>query len=151
MNYLTIFDVSMKILGYYHKKYIWLTGFIVWTLLIILVSMIPISKEVLQQNTRNFRLDYLEHFLAYFAFGTFYILWRGDRSYSIKGVELIILFAVACTFSFLTEYVQLLIPGRTFNIIDVVYNLAGVLSSIMIIYFYFVRYYLRKKYLSIEA
>lgn len=134
----------MKILKYYHKKYIWLTGFILWTLFILLVSVIPDTTEIIQQSNGNFRLDYLEHFLAYFTFGTLYILWRGDRDFSIKVVELAVLFAVACSFSFLTEYMQLLIPGRAFNIIDVVYNLAGVLGSILIIYFYFVRYYLRK-------
>ncbi|MCK4745830.1 MAG: VanZ family protein [Bacteroidales bacterium] len=141
----------MKILKYYHKKYIWLTGFILWTLFILFVSMIPNSKEIVQQNGTSFRLDYLEHFLAYFAFGTLYILWRGDRDFSIKGIELAVLFAVACSFSFLTEYMQLIIPGRTFNIIDVVYNLAGVLGSILIIYFFFVRYYLRKKHSAPEA
>ena len=113
--------------------------------------MIPNSKEIVQQNGTNFRLDYLEHFLAYFAFGTLYILWRGDRDFSIKGVELAVLFAVACSFSFLTEYMQLIIPGRTFNLIDVVYNLAGVLGSILIIYFFFVRYYLRKKHSALQA
>lgn len=141
----------MKILNYYHKKYIWLAGFILWTLFILFVSLIPNSKEIVQQNGTNFRLDYLEHFLAYFAFGTLYILWRGDRDFSIKGIELAVLFAVACSFSFLTEYMQLIIPGRTFNLIDVVYNLAGVLGSILIIYFFFVRYYLRKKHSSLEA
>ena len=141
----------MKILKYYHKKYIWLTGFILWTLFILLVSVIPDTTEIIQQSTENFRWDYLEHFLAYFAFGTLYILWRGDRDFSIKGVELAVLFAVVCSFSFLTEYMQLLIPGRAFNIIDVVYNLAGVLGSILIIYFYFVRYYLRKKHSALEA
>ncbi len=140
----------MKILKYYHKKYIWLTGFIVWTLFILLVSVIPDSKEIIEQSTENFRWDYLEHFLAYFAFGTLYILWRGDRYFSIKGVELAVLFAIACSFSFLTEYMQLLVPGRTFNIIDVVYNLAGVLSSILIVYFYLVRHYMRKKNLIIK-
>ncbi|MFC2115372.1 VanZ family protein [Bacteroidota bacterium] len=139
----------MKILKYYHKKYIWLTGFIIWTLFILFVSLVPDSKEIIEQSTENFRWDYLEHFLAYFAFGTLYILWRGDRDFTIKGLELAVLFAVACSFSFLTECLQMLIPGRTFNIIDVVYNLAGVLGSILVIYYYLIRYYLRKKHLSI--
>ena len=51
MNYLSIFGVAMKIVKYYHKKPIWLTGFIVWTLFIIFVSVIPNSKEVLPEST----------------------------------------------------------------------------------------------------
>ena len=138
----------MKIVKYYHKKRIWLTGFIVWTLFIIFVSVIPNSKEVLPESAGNFRLDYLEHFLAYFAFGTLYIFWRGDRNYSIRGIELAILFAVACSFSFLTEYLQLIIPGRTFNMMDVIYNLTGVLSSILLIYYFLIRHYFRKTQLK---
>ena len=141
----------MKILKYYHKKYIWLVGFIAWTLFIVLLTVMPDSKEVIQQATENFRWDYPLHFLAYFAFGTLYILWRGDSNFSIRGIELFVLFAISCSFAVLTEYLQLLIPGRTFNYIDVIYNLAGVLSSILVVYFYLIRFYLRKKHSTIKV
>ena len=141
----------MKILRFYHMKYIWLTGFILWTLFITVLSVMPYSREFIEQNSRILKWDSLQHFLAYFAMGTFYIMWRGDRSYSIKWGELAVIFAVACSFSFFTEYVQLIIPGRNFNIIDMIYNLAGVLGSILIVYFYLVRYYLRKKQLSVQV
>ena len=129
----------------YHKKYIWLSMFIIWTLLIIFLSVMPNFNEVIKQNSYKFRLDYLFHFFAYFAFGSIYVFWRGNRNYEIKGVELAILIAVTISFSILTEYVQLLIPGRTFNMVDIIYNISGVICGIGFTYFYIVRYFLRKR------
>jgi VanZ family protein len=105
----------------------------------------PNFNEAIKQNRIEFRLDYLLHFLAYFAFGSLYVLWRGNRQYEIKGVEMAILIALTISFSILTEYIQLLIPGRTFNMVDILYNITGVIIGIGFTYFYIVRYFLRKR------
>lgn len=141
----------MRLLKFYYRKSIWLILFIFWTLLIISTSMIPYSGVSGEPGSSGFRWDYLEHFLAYFAFGSLYILWRSDRNFTIRKLELALLFTLATCFSILTEYIQIFIPGRAFNYIDVLYNLAGVISSILLIYFYLIRYYLRKKHLSFET
>ena len=141
----------MRLYRYYHKKTIWLTGFIAWTLFILSLTVIPDTDQMIQKHSAEFRWDYLEHFLAFFIFGTLYILWRGDSNYSIRGIELFLMFSVAFSFATLTEILQLAIPGRTFNPIDVIYNLAGVLSSILLVYFYLVRHYLRKKHSIINS
>ena len=139
----------MAIYEYYHKKNLWLTVFIVWTLLILAGTVIPDTKEVIAQKTANFRWDYLEHFLAYFIFGSLCILWRSDTNYSIKGGEGLIMIALTFAFAVLTEFIQILIPGRAFNVIDITCNLSGVLGSIFFVYFYLVRHYLRKKHSGI--
>ena len=141
----------MAIYHYYHKKYIWLTGFILWTLFILLATVIPDTGKVIQQKTENFRWDYLEHFIAYFVLGTLFILWRGDKNFSIRKTELIIIFATAGSYAILTEFLQLLIPGRAFNIIDILFNLTGVLCSIIFVYFYILHYYLKKKQSTITT
>jgi len=149
--FLRIFENSMRLLKFYYKKSIWLILFIFWTLLIISTSMIPYSGATGEPGSSGFRWDYLEHFLAHFAFGTLYIMWRSDRSFNIRNLELALMFTVSICFSILTEFIQLFVPGRAFNYIDVLYNLAGVLSAILLIYFLLIRYYLRKKHLSIET
>ncbi len=141
----------MKMLRFYHNKPIWLISFMLWSLFIILASVLPDSRQVIKESTVSFRWDYLAHFLAYFAFGTFYILWRGDSEYSIRGRELLILFAATCSFAVLTEYMQLFIPGRAFNLIDIIYNLAGVLGSILLVYLCLIRYYFRRKLTAFKA
>ena len=141
----------MRLLRFYYRKNIWLILFILWTLLIVSLSMIPYSGVAKEPGSSGFRWDYLEHFLAHFAFGTLFILWRSDRRFNIPNLELALIFALTLCFSFLTEYIQLYIPGRAFNYIDVLYNLAGVVSSILLVYFFCIRVYLRKKHLSLET
>ncbi len=141
----------MWFMKYYHNKSIWLILFILWTLLILLVSLIPYSTETARQSISEFRWDYLEHFLAYFAFGSFYVLWRSDRNFSMRSLELALMFAVTISFSLMTEYLQLLVPGRRFNLIDAAYNLAGVLGSILLVYFYLIRHFMRKRQSAIKV
>jgi len=57
-----------------------------------------------------------------------------------------ILIAVTCFFSLLTEYAQVLIPGRNFNVIDMLFNLAGVFGGLLITYFILIRLLLRRKF-----
>ena len=125
--------------------------FLFWTGLIILLSVIPYSREVAERSESVIRWDYLEHFLVYFAFGSLYIIWRSGRHFRISNLDFLLMFIITFSFSILTEYVQILIPGRAFNYIDVAYNLTGVLLSIIIVYFYLVRYYIRRKQSAIEV
>lgn len=141
----------MWFLKYYHNKGIWLVLFVFWTLLILVVSLVPYSAEKTLQSTSAFRWDYLEHFLAYFIFASFYVLWRSDRNFSMRNLELVLMFGVFIGFSLLTEYAQILVPGRRFNLLDAAYNLAGVLGSILLVYFYLVRHRMRKKYSALNA
>ena len=135
-------------LKWYHRKYFWFILFVFWTLLLVFVSVYPDSKKIVIEGKSDFRWDYLEHFVAYSVFGGLYIVWRANADFTIRNIELAFLFSITCVFSMLTEYVQLLIPGRSFNVIDMLYNVVGVLIGILVTYFLIIRYYLRKKYAS---
>jgi len=130
---------------FYYKKAIWLSLTIAWTLLIIYLSVRPGTNELLKKQFLEVRTDYLLHFLAYFAFGSLYVLWRGNRQFEIRSIELAILTAAAISFSILMEYIQLLIPGRTFNVVDMVYNILGVIGGVGFTYFYVVRRFLKRR------
>jgi len=147
---LLIFGHPMWLLKFYNRKPVWLILFILCTAVIILLSIIPYSPEKAVRAESDFRWDYLEHFLAFFTFGSLYVVWRSDRNYHMRGMELLFLFIVAGGFSMGTEYVQLYIPGRAFNLIDFTYNMAGVLGSILIVYVYLIRQYLRKRHSRIK-
>jgi len=133
-------------LKFYNKKSIWLVLFILWALLLIIVSVYPYSDKDIFEGESHFRWDYLEHLVAYLVLGGLYIIWRSNADFTIKTIELVFLFSVTCLFSILIEYVQVLIPGRSFNFIDMFYNAVGVLSGILITYFLLIRLYLKRKY-----
>jgi VanZ family protein len=130
---------------FYHKKAIWLSLFIAWTSLIIYMSLRPGSNEILKKEFLEFRMDYLLHFIAYFTLGSLYVLWRGNRNFEIKSTELAFVTATAISFSILMEYLQLLIPGRAFNVVDMIYNVIGTICGVGITYFYIVRHFLKKR------
>jgi VanZ family protein len=109
------------------------------------MSVRPGANEILKKRLFELRMDYLLHFVAYFAFGFLYVLWRSNRLFEIRSTELAILTATAISFSILIEYIQLLIPTRTFNVADMVYNFLGVVCGVGFTYFYLVRHFLRKR------
>ena len=130
---------------FYHLKIFWLSLFVAWTLLIIYMSLRPGANELLKKEFFELRMDYLLHFLAYFALGSLYVMWRGNRNFEIKAVELAVLVATAVSFSILMEYLQLLVPGRAFNVVDMVYNLLGTVCGVGVTYFYIIRHFLRRR------
>ena len=138
----------MNLLGIYRMKKLWLALFIACLLVIILLSVIPLSREAASGGESLIRLDYLQHFLAYFSFGSLYLLWRSNGRFRINRVELGLISLAITGFSVLTELVQIYIPGRAFNPLDVMYNLSGVLFSLLFVYFYIIRTVLRKKHIQ---
>ena len=130
----------------YNLKPLWLALFLLCTVVLIGVALVPDSSRVMIDTGSDFRWDYLEHLLAYFIFGSLFILWRSNANFMMKAVEMAILIAITCLFSLLTEYAQLLIPERTFNIYDMLYNLLGVLAGLLVTYVVLIRILLRRKY-----
>ena len=131
------------------RKLIFCILFIIWTVLLILLSVWPYTDTTVRQELSDFRWDYLEHFTFYFILTFLYILWRRDLNYSIRTAELILFFVAGFIFCWLTEYIQIFIPGRSFNIMDMIYNIAGIFLGILICYYLllrlFIKNYIRSK------
>ena len=138
-------NISEYVIQLFHKKVIWLSLFIIWTLFIIYMSVRPSANEILKKHLFEMRMDYLMHFFAYFVFGSLYVLWRANRQFKIKSIELAILIATAISFSILIEYIQLFIPTRAFNVVDMFYNFIGVIGGVGVTYFCIIRQFLRKR------
>jgi len=128
----------------YFKKPVWIILLVLWAGLIFIVGMIPYTGENIKQPTDNFRWDYLEHFVGYFILAMLFIFWRGDRSFRIQTLELIAFMIVGSLFGWFAEYLQIFIPGRSFSIIDTLYNFLGMLSGTLLGYFLLVRVVIRK-------
>jgi VanZ family protein len=103
---------------------------IAWLLTIIIVSSIPnIPTLKIHTAKSEIRLDYLMHFCEYgvLAFMTFLAFAGTDFRISLKDFFLmtggLILFAVA------DEFHQKLIPGRSFNTMDIMSNVTGIVVA----------------------
>jgi VanZ family protein len=103
---------------------------IFWLLIIslIVVSSLPIGGELnrtIELNKFDFRLDYVLHFIAYFVIGISAALAYNPNW---KVLILLIIFAMA------EEGHQYWIPNRTFNPMDLMYDMIGLFSGIGLIY-----------------
>jgi VanZ family protein len=104
---------------------------IFWLLIIslIVVSSLPIGGELnrtIELNKFDFRLDYLLHFIAYFIIGIAAALAYKPNW---KVLLLLIIFAMA------EEGHQYWIPNRTFNPMDLMYDMIGLFSGIGLVHF----------------
>jgi VanZ family protein len=104
---------------------------VVTTIFILVVSSIP-SMPTLKIHTAktDIRLDYLIHFLEYgfLAFLAYLTFTNSDFKMPLKKY-LLITFLVVC-FALFDEFHQKLIPGRTFNVKDIISNLTGIVASL---------------------
>lgn len=104
---------------------------IIWFAVIVILSVIPDDTP----NTVNLikfeiRLDYLLHFLIYLPLGFALMKWsylNKKKYYFLCFISLFLFMGI------IPEIVQLFIPYRTFNPYDLLFNLAGVLSGIIVV------------------
>jgi VanZ family protein len=101
-----------------------------WIIAIITVSSIP-HLPVLKLHTPDseIRLDYLIHFCEYgFLAFLAYLSFIG-KDFRVDRKRLMIITLALIFFSLADEYHQILIPGRTFNVMDILSNLGGILAA----------------------
>ncbi len=116
------------------NKKLFAFAFWIWVGLILYFSFIPNNPNMmnLSKGSRNFRLDYLLHFLAYFSLAILFMLWHVNNSFKTKPLILIYFLIGSLVLSGLSEYLQIFIPGRTFNPNDFYSNTAGIFVGVII-------------------
>lgn len=100
-------------------------------ILILVVSSIP-SIPTLKIHTAksDIRLDYAIHFFefGFLAFLAYLTFTSNDFKMPVKEYLLITLLVVC--FALFDEFHQKLIPGRAFNVKDIISNLTGIVASL---------------------
>lgn len=105
--------------------------FLAWSCLIIVLSVIPndgLTKMGIDNS--GFRWDYLEHLSVFILFSVLYLQWRKDDSLKKRVTGFII---AGVIFASCTELFQLFIQSRSFNYLDLLFNLAGMPIGFFII------------------
>jgi len=116
------------------KKTLFKVLFWLWGLTIFILSSLPnIPTQKVNIWNEPFRLDYLEHFGVFAIWGTFFIIWKSSSNgvFMLKKYwgAIIGLIIFACA----DEIHQIWIPGRTFNPLDLIYNVVGLLSAFILV------------------
>jgi VanZ family protein len=104
----------------------------VWIITIIAVSSVP-SIPTLKIHTAkvDIRLDYMMHFCEYgfLAFLSF-LSFAGDM-FRIRLGKFILITLCLIAFAVLDEFHQKLIPGRSFNVKDILSNILGITVALL--------------------
>lgn len=114
------------------NKNIYKIVFWLWFVFIAVVSSLPnIPTQKVNIWDEPFRLDYLEHFGVFAILGGIFVLWKADEKahFCIKNHLIFVLGLLL--FGTLDELHQLWIPGRSYNPLDLIYNLLGLIAGVL--------------------
>ncbi|MDD3103829.1 MAG: VanZ family protein [Candidatus Cloacimonetes bacterium] len=109
---------------------------LLWALVsaLLILNLIPIgsgtSSSMSSNKLYSFRLDYLAHSFTFLAFAWLWV-WgriRGYKWFARYELPLYIIVVFLCAIGF--ELAQKLVPWRTFNPVDLYYNLIGASLSV---------------------
>ena len=102
-----------------------------WIIAIIFVSSIP-SIPTLKIQTANseIRLDYLIHFIEYSLLAFFAFLSFSGNKFNMSYRKFILITLALVVFAIIDEVHQKIIPGRAFNIKDLLCNISGIVAAL---------------------
>jgi VanZ family protein len=105
---------------------------IIYAITVLAVSSIPsIPTLKIHTDKTEIRLDYLIHFIEYGILGFLVFLYFTGRDYKMPARKYLLVIAGLIIFAVLDEYHQKLIPGRSFNISDMLSNVSGIFGSLV--------------------
>jgi len=117
---------QQKTMKVFYKILFWL-----WLITILVLIYYPrLPKPDIGIKKEMFRPDYIGHLAAYAILMLLYFLWRSDKSYRLPWKHILLAGLAGIVFGVLTEISQIPVPYRTFNPIDIVYNVVGILLGV---------------------
>lgn len=119
------------------KHIIYKLFFWAWLIIITLLNLIPTSPshKIEFGNGFSLRLDYVEHITAYALLIFLYVIQ--DSKYnlnSLSKIKLILIVLFGIIYACITEYLQKFIQGRVFNPYDLISNVIGIGTGMIVIY-----------------
>ena len=105
---------------------------VIWLLTIIIVSSIPSIPTLKIHTARSeIRLDYLIHFCEYGIIGVYGFSLFCQQRVPVNYKKFILITLSIILFAVIDEFHQKLIPGRSFNVKDIISNIAGILAAVV--------------------
>ena len=117
-----------------HSKYL----LVIWLVAISTVSSIPhLPTAKIETEKVEIRLDYLIHFCEYGALIFLALLSFVKKDFQLSLRKYILITFSVVAFAVADEFHQKFIPGRTFNSKDILSNLIGIFTGLIVCYFLF--------------
>jgi len=110
-----------------------------WLLFILSNSLFPRQIDAGDSSTEFLflRMDYLVHFGAYFLLALFFFFWQSNGHLVLFRRQFLLFLTGAVLLAVGSEFLQMMIPGRSFNEYDLVANTLGLAAGIILPQIYY--------------
>jgi VanZ family protein len=109
-------------------------SFIAYCIILIIASEIPLFGGLEKKNfdlAIHLRMDYLLHFGAYFGFFILLIIGSIYKVTIFKKNSLVRVLIITTLLAITTETLQLYVPYRTLNPVDMLFNFTGIAAGLL--------------------
>ncbi len=113
--------------------------FLIYAILLFVASIFPIFgnfSEIKLGWLFELQLDNLIHFCVFLSFYLLLIIISKNSKTTVTAYNLSIIFIIMQSLAVTTEIVQLFLSYRTFNIIDLISNISGIIAGTVIYWVY---------------
>ena len=108
-----------------------------WLIVVLVINVVPLGNELNRDLTAKrfiFRLDYVVHSLTFLAFAWIWVFGKIKNVCWFANYEVLKFGGIVFVFAVVLELLQIFIPYRTFNPMDMMVNLFGALLAMLFIY-----------------
>ncbi len=108
-----------------------------WLIIVVFLNVVPLGNELNQDLTTKrfvFRLDYVVHSLTFLVFAWIWVLGKIKNVCWFKSYEVLKFGGIVFISALGLELLQILIPYRTFNPMDMMANLIGAILTMLCIF-----------------
>ncbi len=109
-----------------------------WLLVVLVLNVVPLGNETNRSLSGNkiyqFRMDYVVHSLTFLVFVWIWVLGKIKNVCWFKSYEVLKFGGIVFISALGLELLQILIPYRTFNPMDMMANLIGAILTMLCIF-----------------
>ena len=107
----------------------WIPWFLmIWMVLIVIISLIPhLPQPQTKSSGSLIRLDYLFHVSEFLILALAVFFWQRERESDLTFFKYLEISLAVVILAVFTEVIQIWVPGRVFNLMDVVFKVSGFL------------------------
>ena len=105
-----------------------------WLILVLILNVVPLGNELNQDLTTKrfvFRLDYVVHLLTFLVFAWIWVLGKIKDVCWFESYEVLKFGGIVFVSAIGIELLQIFIPYRTFNPMDMIANIFGAILTIL--------------------
>ena len=108
-----------------------------WLIMVLILNVVPLGNELNQDLTTKrfvFRLDYVVHSLTFLVFAWIWVLGKIKNVCWFESYEVLKFGGIVFVSAMVIELLQIFVPYRTFNPMDMIANLFGAILTLLFIF-----------------